>query len=197
LPIFCATTNPGKLREFRLALADSFKVEPLADLKTIRPAEETGATFAENAVQKALYYSDYCDGLLFVDDSGLEVDALGGAPGVYSARFAGEGANDEANNRLLLERMQGVADRTARFVCVVALANAGKLVHTFRGEVEGRLTDAPRGPNGFGYDPLFFYPPLGCTFGEAPLERKMEVSHRAKALRALRAYLQDQRTMLE
>ncbi|HTR36244.1 MAG TPA: RdgB/HAM1 family non-canonical purine NTP pyrophosphatase [Bryobacteraceae bacterium] len=197
MPIFCATTNPGKLREFRLALADSFKVEPLADLKTIRPAEETGATFAENAVQKALYYSDYCDGLLFVDDSGLEVDALGGAPGVYSARFAGEGANDEANNRLLLERMQGVADRTARFVCVVALANAGKLVHTFRGEVEGRLTDAPRGPNGFGYDPLFFYPPLGCTFGEAPLERKMEVSHRAKALRALRAYLQDQRTMLE
>ena len=195
--IFCATTNPGKLREFRLALADSFEVEPLADLKTIQPCEETGATFEENAIQKALYYSKHCDGLLFVDDSGLEVDALGGAPGVYSARYAGESASDETNNRLLLERMQGVADRTARFVCVVALAKAGKLVHTFRGEVEGRLTDAPRGLNGFGYDPLFFYPPFGCTFGEAPLERKMEVSHRAKALRALRAYLQDQRTMLE
>ena len=193
--IFCATTNPGKLREFRLALADSFEVEPLADLKTIQPCEETGATFEENAIQKALYYSKHCDDPVFVDDSGLEVDALSGAPGVYSARFAREGASDEANNRLLLERMQGVANRKARFVCVVALAKAGTLVHTFRGEVEGRLTDAPRGPNGFGYDPLFFYPPFGCTFGEAPLERKMEVSHRAKALRALRDYLQDQGTM--
>jgi len=196
LRIFCATTNPGKLREFRLALANSFEVEPLAGLKTIPPCEETGVTFEENAVQKALYYSKHCDGPLFVDDSGLEVDALGGAPGVYSARYAGEGATDEANNRLLLERMQGAADRGARFVCVVALANAGKLVRTFRGEVEGRLTDAPRGVNGFGYDPLFFYPPFACTFGEAPLQRKMEVSHRAKALQALREYLENQGTML-
>jgi XTP/dITP diphosphohydrolase len=197
LRIFCATTNPGKLREFRLALADSFEVEPLAGLNGIPPCEETGATFEENAVQKALYYSRHCDGLLFVDDSGLEIDALGGAPGVYSARYAGEGASDGANNRLLLERMQGVADRSARFVCVVALAKAGRLVRTFRGDVEGELTDAPRGSNGFGYDPLFFYAPFGCTFGEAPLERKMEVSHRAKALRALRGYLKSQETMWE
>ena len=187
--MYCATTNPGKLREFRRALEDSFQVEPLPDLSRIDPCEETGATFEENAVQKALYYSKYCDGYLFVDDSGLEVDALGGAPGVYSARFAGLEATDTANNRLLIDRMRGVSNRTARFVCVVALARAGELIRTFRGEVEGLLDDEPRGPNGFGYDPLFFYPPFGCTFGEAPLDRKMLVSHRAKALRALREFI--------
>jgi XTP/dITP diphosphohydrolase len=191
LLLYCATTNPGKLREFRLALedADAFDVQTLPALASIPVAEETGATFEENAVQKAIYYSKHCDSLLFVDDSGLEVDALNGAPGVYSARFAGPDATDQANNRLVLERMRGVTNRTARFVCVVALAQSGQLVHTFRGEVEGQLTDAPRGPNGFGYDPLFFYPPFGCTFGEAPLDRKMTVSHRARALRALHDYL--------
>jgi XTP/dITP diphosphohydrolase len=191
LRLFCATTNPGKLREFRLSLDGSFQVEPLPGLRAIAPCEETGATFEENAVQKALYYSKHCDGYLFVDDSGLEVDALEGDPGVYSARYAGPDATDEANNRLVLDRMRGVTDRTARFVCVVALAESGKLARTFRGVVEGRLVDEPRGPNGFGYDPLFFYPPFGCTFGEAPLERKMDVSHRAKALWAMGAYLKD------
>jgi XTP/dITP diphosphohydrolase len=126
---------------------------------------------------------------LFADDSGLEVDALAGAPGVYSARFAGPHATDAANNQLLLSRMQGITNRTARFVCAIALATGGRLVQTFRGEVEGRLLDAPRGDTGFGYDPLFFYPPFGCTFGEAPLDRKMEVSHRAEALRRMKAYL--------
>jgi XTP/dITP diphosphohydrolase len=161
-------------------------VETLPGIENIEPSPETGDTFEANAIQKALYYSKHCDGLLFVDDSGLEVDALGGAPGVYSARYAGPDATDEANNRLVLDRMQGVADRTARFVCVVALAENGKLVRTFRGEVEGQLTEEPRGSNGFGYDPLFFYPPFGYTFGEAPLDRKMQVSHRARALRSLR-----------
>jgi len=189
LRLYCATTNPGKLREFRLALENSLDVQPLPGLGAIPVCEETGTTFEENAIQKALYYSRHCDGYLFVDDSGLEVDALDGAPGVYSARFAGPDASDEANNRLLLERMRGVQDRTARFVCVVALAECGRLVRTFRGAVEGLLSDAPRGPNGFGYDPIFFYPPFGCTFGQAPLERKMQVSHRAQALRALRDYL--------
>jgi XTP/dITP diphosphohydrolase len=183
--LFCATTNPGKLREFRKALDGSFALETLPDLISIPPCDETGATLEENAIQKALYYSKHCEGHLFVDDSGLEVDALGGAPGVYSARFAGLNATDEANNHLLLERMQGIVGRTARFVCVVALASNGKLIDTFRGAVEGRLLDAPRGVNGFGYDPLFFYSPFGCTFGEAPLERKMEVSHRSQALRAM------------
>ena len=191
--LYCATTNPGKLREFRLALQDSLDVEPLPQLGSIPAPEETGATFEENAIQKALYYSKHGASYLFVDDSGLEVDALGGAPGVYSARFAGPDANDEANNRLVLERMRGVQDRKARFVCVVALAEAGRLVRTFRAAVEGRLTEEPQGPNGFGYDPIFFYPPFGCTFGEAPLERKMEVSHRAQALGMLKNYLRDGR----
>jgi XTP/dITP diphosphohydrolase len=183
--LVCATTNPGKLREFRKALEGSFALEVLPGLKSISPCEETGATFEENAIQKALYYSKHCEGHLFVDDSGLEVDALGGAPGVYSARYAGPDANDETNNILLLERMQGIVDRTARFVCVVALASNGKLIDIFRGEVEGQLLEAPRGVNGFGYDPLFLYPPFECTFGEVPLERKMVVSHRFRALRAM------------
>ena len=163
----------------------SFALETLPDLESIPPCDETGATFEENAIQKALYYSKHCEGQLFVDDSGLEVDALGGAPGVYSARYGGPDATDEANNLVLLKRMQGIVDRTARFVCVVALGSNGKLIETFRGTVEGQLLEVPRGVNGFGYDPLFFYPPFGCTFGEAPLERKMEVSHRSRALRAM------------
>lgn len=187
--LYCATTNPGKLREFQKALSDTFEVEPVAGIECIPPCEETGHTFEENAIQKALYYSRHCDGPLFVDDSGLEVDALGGAPGVYSARYAGPHATDEANNRLLLDRMHGVADRTARFVCVVALAKAGNLHRTFRGEVEGSLIEESRGQNGFGYDPLFFYTPFGCTFGESSLERKMQVSHRAQALALLKKAL--------
>lgn len=188
--LYCATTNPGKLREFQMALRDSIQVEPLPGLKSIPVCDETGATFEENAVQKALYYSKHCDGYLIVDDSGVEVKALGGAPGIYSARFAGLNATEAANNQLLLDRMRGMNDRSARFVCVVALANSARLVRTFRGEVNGRLLEAPRGTNGFGYDPLFFYEPFGCTFGEAPPERKMEVSHRAEALRQVRAYLE-------
>ena len=189
MKLYCATTNRGKLREFQMALENSFQVEPLPSLASLLPCEETGNTFEENAIQKALYYSKHASQFLFVDDSGLEVDALGGEPGVYSARFAGPNATDAANNQLLLDRMRGVSDRIARFVCVVALAESGRLLRTFRGEVEGRLTDDPRGDNGFGYDPLFFYQPFGCTFGEAPLARKMEVSHRSKALQAMREYL--------
>jgi XTP/dITP diphosphohydrolase len=189
LKLYCATTNRGKLREFQLALEDSFQVETLPALASIPPCEETGATFEENAIQKALYYSKHCGEYLFVDDSGLEVDALNGAPGVYSARFAGPHATDAANNQLLLDRMRGLTDRHARFVCVVALAESGRLLQTFRGEVEGQVTDAPQGSNGFGYDPVFFYQPFGCTFGQAPLERKMKVSHRSRALQAMRDYL--------
>jgi XTP/dITP diphosphohydrolase len=190
LNLYCATTNPGKLREFQLAFQHPFHVLALPNLASIAPPEETGVTFEENAALKALYYSRRCDGYLFADDSGLEVDALQGAPGVYSARFAGPHATDDANNQLLLARMDGVSNRTARFVCVVALAQQGRLIRTFRGEVEGRLLDAPQGPGGFGYDPLFFYSPFGNSFGEAPIERKMEVSHRAAALRQMSAYLQ-------
>jgi XTP/dITP diphosphohydrolase len=184
-----------------MALQDFIQVEPLPGLASIDPPEETGATFEENAIQKALYYSKCCDGCLFVDDSGLEVDALGGAPGVHSARFAGlhstdgPDSTDASNNRLLLDRMRGVTDRRARFVCVVALAEQGRLLQTFRGVVEGRLLEAPQGSNGFGYDPLFFYPPFGYSFGEAPIERKMQVSHRANALGKMRAYLEKEGIM--
>ncbi len=187
--LYCATTNAGKLREFKTAFHSSVQLESLPGLEAIPVFEETGATFEENAVQKALYYSKHCSGLLFAEDSGLEVDALGGAPGVYSARFAGPQATDEANNRLVLERMRGIDNRIARFVSVIALAGAGRLVQTFSGEVEGRILDEPRGLNGFGYDPIFFYEPFGCTLGEAPLQRKMEVSHRAMALAKLAKYL--------
>jgi XTP/dITP diphosphohydrolase len=190
--LYCATTNAGKLREFRLAVArfgeGRLDVEPLAGMTGIPPCEETGATFEENAAQKAVYYSVHAPGPLFADDSGLEVRALGGAPGVVSARFAGEGATDEANNRLLLQKLAAIEDRAAQFVCVIALAERGRLIRTFRGVVEGRIIDEARGPNGFGYDPLFFHEPFGCTFGEASAERKLLVSHRAKALEQMTAY---------
>ena len=153
--------------------------------------DETGSTFEENAIQKALYYGAHTPGWLFVDDSGLEVDVLGGEPGVYSARYAGPGATDEANNALLIERLRGLTDRGAQFVCVIALAHAGQLVKTFRGVVRGRILGTPRGTNGFGYDPLFFHEPFGCTFGEAATEAKMQVSHRAQALRQMLSWLGD------
>ncbi|MBN8732425.1 MAG: RdgB/HAM1 family non-canonical purine NTP pyrophosphatase [Acidobacteria bacterium] len=193
MTLYCATTNPGKLREFRLAAerwsGQTITVETVPGLKEIEPPEETGATFAENAALKAVYYSRFAPGPVFADDSGLAVDALGGAPGVYSARYAGrathDAANDADNNALVLERMQGVANRRARFVCVIALAAQGELVETFEGVVEGQLLDAPRGAGGFGYDPLFFYPPFGCTLAEASAEQKLSVSHRGLALSAL------------
>lgn len=188
--LYCATTNPGKLREFQAILEGAISVEPLPGLSSIPVCDETGNTFEENATQKAVYYSRFCKASLFVDDSGLEVDALGGAPGVYSARFAGTAATDDENNGLLLEKMKDNSERIARFVCVVALARAGLLLATFRGEVEGVLLNEPRGHYGFGYDPLFFYPPFGGTFGETPPEKKMTVSHRGKALRAMLGYLE-------
>src|SRR6185436_9391527 len=134
--LYGATSNQGKLREFG--------AEPLPGLASIQPCEETGDTFEANAIQKAVYYSRFTDELVFADDSGLSVDALNGSPGVYSARYAGPDATDEANNRLVLERMVGVVDRRARFICVVALARQGELLRTFRGEVEGEVLEAPR-----------------------------------------------------
>lgn len=197
MKLYCATTNQGKLREFRLAIeslsAGAWTAEPVEGFKEIPAYKETGATFEENAAGKAVYYSAYAPGPLFADDSGLVVDALGGAPGVLSARYAGEHAGDAANNRLLVERLAGVADRTARFVCVVALAERDKLLGTFRDVVEGRMLDAPRGRDGFGYDPLFFYPPFNCTFAEIPGARKQEVSHRGQALKAMVEYLLSRR----
>ncbi len=192
--IYCATTNPGKLREFRRAAAHFgavFTVDPLPGLQAIEPCEETGRTFQENAIQKALHYGRRQPGYVFVDDSGLDVDALDGAPGVYSARFAGPDATDAANNQLLLDRLKGTEDRTARFVCVVALVHDGVLAGTFRGSVEGSILHEPKGANGFGYDPLFWFEPFGCSFGEIDAARKMSVSHRGQALDAMFRYLSD------
>lgn len=187
--VYCATSNPGKLREFQAAATEDVRIETLPGLTGIAPPAETGDTFDANAADKALYYSGFTTELVFVDDSGLAVDALGGAPGLYSARYAGADATDEENNKLVLERMSGAADRTARFVCVIAVAQGGQLVGTFRGEVEGQLLEEARGTNGFGYDPLFYYPPLGCSFGEVSRERKLTVSHRGRALAKLVEFL--------
>ena len=184
--VWCATSNPGKLREFQAAAPD-FEVRGVSI--AVAPPEETGATFEANAVSKAVYYSQWAEGPLFADDSGLEVDALRGGPGVHSARYAGPHATAAANNALLLERLEGVADRTARFVCVIALVVRGRLLGAFRGAVEGRILLEPRGTGGFGYDPLFYCEALGSTFGEAPLAAKMLVSHRAQALEKMFTFL--------
>jgi XTP/dITP diphosphohydrolase len=186
LKLYCATSNPGKLREFRLAAGPDFELIPLTGVPR---CEETGSTFEANAVEKAVYYSPHAPGLLFAEDSGLEVDALGGAPGVRSSRFAGEHATDDENNRLLLEKLRGVRDRSARYVCAVAVAQAGQALATFHGEVEGQIIDEPRGTNGFGYDPYFLYEPLGHTFAELSAEEKLKVSHRGRALATMLAWL--------
>lgn len=184
--LYCATTNPDKVKEFKHALGGQYEVR---QLRGIAAPDETGETFEENAEQKALYYSRHSSDPVFVDDSGLEVDALNGAPGVHSARYAGEHASSAENNALLLERMHGIDHRSARFVCVIALAQAGKLLGTYRGTVEGEILKAARGGGGFGYDPLFYCPVLGCTFGEASLEQKSGISARGNALRMLASAL--------
>lgn len=183
IKLYGATTNAGKLREFG--------AEPLPGLDKTEPCAETGQTFEENAIQKAIYYSSFTTEFVFADDSGLSVDALEGAPGVFSARYAGLNATDDANNRLVLQRMAGIANRHARFISVIALARGGQLVKTFRGEVLGELLHVPQGTEGFGYDPLFYYPGFGCSFGEVSLLQKQTVSHRARALAAMREYLKE------
>jgi len=187
--LYACSSNPGKLAEFELAaryggLAD-LRIEPLPGLSRIRAPEEHGSTFEENATAKAICYSRFSDELVFADDSGLTVPALNGAPGVHSARYAGANASDEANNTLLLERLGVDNSRAAAFVCVIALAQRGAIVRTFRGIVDGEILHAPRGEKGFGYDPLFFYPPLGRSFAELTPEEKFAVSHRGTAVRTL------------
>jgi XTP/dITP diphosphohydrolase len=184
--LYCATGNPGKLREFRMAAAHApVEIGLLPGFRDIPPCVEDGATFEENAVKKARHYGPYAPGLLFADDSGLEVDALGGAPGVLSARYSGPDATDSSNNRLLQRNLEGAGERSARFVCRIALVDGEHLLGTYGGTVEGVILDAPRGEGGFGYDPLFYYPPFGCTFGEATDEQKFSASHRGQALLAM------------
>jgi XTP/dITP diphosphohydrolase len=188
MTLYACSSNPGKLREFVLA---GLPIETLPNLKSIPVPEETGSTFEDNARLKAVYYSQFTPELVFADDSGLAVDVLGGEPGVYSARYAGANATDDKNNSLLLKRLAGAQDRRARFVCAVSLARAGNIMTTVHGEVAGEILQAPRGMNGFGYDPLFFYPRRNCGFAELTNEEKFAVSHRGNALRALEVFLRD------
>jgi len=189
MKLLCATSNAGKVREFELAAQRLGRGEwEFQAVRDIPPCEETGRTFEENALQKAIYYSRHASGLLFAEDSGIEVEALGGAPGVYSARFSPEGT-DSGNNALLIEKLRGIENRTARYICAIALAQDGHVVQIFRGEVQGCVIDEARGEHGFGYDPHFFYPPFGCTFAESLPERKLQVSHRGRAVKQMLQYL--------
>ncbi len=187
-----ATTNADKVREIRAILGDAYEFLTLADLPPRAPPEETGTTFAENARLKARYYSKATGLLTLAEDSGLEVDALEGAPGVESARYGGEDAPYPEKFATLYAALAGSGrrDRTARFVCVAALADGDRLVAESRGTVEGQIAPAPQGTGGFGYDPIFYYPPFGCTLAEAGAH-KHEVSHRAAAFRAMEKALRN------
>jgi XTP/dITP diphosphohydrolase len=188
--LYACSSNRGKLEEFALAGRESgIHIQPLPGLAEIAPPEETGNTFEENAVAKARYYSGFTSELVFADDSGLVVPALNGAPGLYSSRYAGVHAGNAENNALLLKNMQGIENRTASFVCVAALACAGEVLTTSRGTVDGRILANLSGTGGFGYDPLFFYPPFDASFGNLDERTKFSVSHRGNALRELFRWL--------
>jgi non-canonical purine NTP pyrophosphatase (RdgB/HAM1 family) len=194
--LLIATSNAGKVREFREMLGDGlFDWGDLSQHPNFTPVEETGQTFLANACLKAQGYAKQFQTCALADDSGLEVDALAGAPGVHSARWAelkGSGKGDVDNNKTLLRQLESVPDerRTGRFVCVLALADpGGRIILSARDSVEGRILRIPRGSNGFGYDPLFFIEPLGRTTAELSPREKHEVSHRGKALRRLKALM--------
>jgi len=183
-----ASSNSGKLREYRELAGNSpvqFKLIP--NFRDIPAFEEAASTFAENSAGKALHYSQFTPELVVTDDSGLVVPALGGAPGVHSARYAGPGASDANRVEKLLHEMRGKAgdDRRARFICVVTLARNGRALAIVSNFVEGRVTLEPRGNNGFGYDPIFLLPGLGRTFAEASPQEKNHYSHRGIAFRRL------------
>jgi len=183
--LYACSSNRNKLDEFSLAAGVGVEILPLPALDQLAAPEETGATFEENAVLKAVYYSQFTREPVFADDSGLEVDALDGAPGVVYARFAGPEATQAENNALLLQRLARAAHRGARFVTALALAQSGQLLRTSVGTVEGEILYEPRGSHGFGYDSLFFYPPLARSFAELADMEKFAVSARGNALRAL------------
>jgi XTP/dITP diphosphohydrolase len=189
-----ATLNRAKGRELLTLLGDiAYDVTLLADLPGATLPEETGATYRENALLKARAAAQTTRALSLADDSGIEVDALDGAPGLYSARFGGPGLDDAGRYALLLERLRGVpaVERTARFRSVIALVGPDGSERVVEGTVEGVIAEAPRGAGGFGYDPVFFYPPLGRTFGELAPAAKHRVDHRGAAVRAARALLID------
>jgi XTP/dITP diphosphohydrolase len=188
--LLLATRNPHKTREFAQILGAGFEVHDLSSHPEIPETIESGKTFEENAILKAVAVSKECPELVIADDSGLEVDALGGAPGIFSARYAGENATDQENiDKLLGELTRTGAKpsaRSARFRCALALAHHGKVLATFDSAVEGTIIDSPRGSKGFGYDPIFVPSGFKETFAELPEETKNRISHRAKALEKLK-----------
>jgi XTP/dITP diphosphohydrolase len=184
--VILATSNPGKLREYSV-LADESGIELalLPDFQKIPSFEESAPTFAENAAGKSLHYSKHASGIVLADDSGLVVPALGGAPGVHSARYAGPSATDGDRVRKLLHEMEAMdgESRRARFVCVTALAQQGRAIAVVSDFAQGAITKEPRGMDGFGYDPVFFFEQLGRTYAEITREEKNKYSHRGKAFR--------------
>ncbi|HZW97161.1 MAG TPA: RdgB/HAM1 family non-canonical purine NTP pyrophosphatase [Candidatus Eremiobacteraceae bacterium] len=203
--ILIATSNPGKLRDFAgAALRHGVEIAGIPHFSSLPTVVEDGLTFEANARKKAESYSRYVPGEIVVaDDSGLEIDALHGSPGVHSARYAAPGlqnkepheadanTDDEANNARVLRELKDIPfpERTSRFVCVLAVARDGKTLATFRGAAEGLILDAARGTNGFGYDPLFYFPPIGKTFAELSAEEKSQYSHRGAAFRQFLQWL--------
>jgi XTP/dITP diphosphohydrolase len=189
--LLVSTRNTHKIVEIREILGGDFEVVDLSVLPEFGEVEETGETFEENAALKALAASAHFDGWVIADDSGLEVDALGGSPGVWSARFSGAGATDASNKALLLEKLGGVRgkDRAARFRCVIALARHDQLLATFSGAVEGVIINQEKGQGGFGYDPLFVPEGHCATFAELGPEVKNALSHRARALQGLKSWI--------
>ena len=193
--IVVATANQHKVEEYRQLLADQ-KVElrSLADYPAYPGVEENGSSFAENASIKALSACKYCDVPAFADDSGLEVMALDGRPGIHSSRYA---ASDPERIAKLLDELKDVTDRRARFVCVIAIAVNGEVIETFEGEVKGHIIDAPRGTNGFGYDPIFVPFGMNKTFAELTQEEKNRISHRANACRKAIEFVEDEMAILD
>lgn len=190
--LLVATTNPKKLTELQALLTGlPIRLQCLRDYPKVREVPETGKTFEDNAKLKALGYAEQTGIFTLAEDSGLCCDALEGAPGVYSARFAGLDKSDDDNNRKLLRLMEKLPDncRGARFISTIALAEPGRVIGIVSGEVHGVIFRECRGAHGFGYDPLFYYPPFEKTFGEVPLDRKQQVSHRSRALEKARAIL--------
>jgi XTP/dITP diphosphohydrolase len=196
LHVLVATRNAGKLREIREIAGETLFVwHALDEFPQLPDADESGVTLAENARRKALHYERLSGFATLADDSGLEVDVLDGAPGIHSARFAGQPRDDAANNRKLIALLAGVPleRRTARFRCAMALARAGQVVLESEGVFHGIIQDTPRGTNGFGYDPHFLVPELGLTVAELPAAEKNARSHRGQALRSMLAQLQELR----
>lgn len=191
MKLLLATTNPGKIREIRHILEGSAALLTLADFPPVAEPEETGATFFENARLKALYYAAHAGELTVAEDSGLVVDGLDGEPGVQSARYLGERATYPERFAHIYRELErrGKLGSPARFICVLVLARDGRILFEAEGRVEGRIAPEPRGTNGFGYDPIFFYPPYGRTLAEVDNDLKLAVAHRGVAFRQLREFL--------